>query len=1322
MLVFIVFTFSCTLGEASNPGPIPGDLLIGAANPNGLLGKGHVVPKLPRAAQNIWAISETHHTKDGANKIATELKLKQANLRTQFGHPVQAKSRNITAIGGKHSGVGFISDRPSRHLAATWTSATSEPKLEGTDLSRVHAACFQCGGRQVHGGVTYGHAHHSHTASTQVLTDMLCQAMHNRIVLNARGLRFIAGDLNQDHDSLPSMIQWADMGWVNVQKWAFDTLGKPIQPTCQGRNVRDHIFVSPELAPYLLDVDVQEDWFSDLAILFATFTSLGSPPMIPMWRVPQKLPWKDIPDLPSPPEASDASVQTGNSNDLPPNERYQHIWDQLESRVIAAAPPKLVSAAQLGRATTYEVTLVQEYTSTPKLGRHGDLQPQVHHPDLCHTQKLRQLRRLISWERLVQVTPRTATQQEHLLGTWSKIRAAPGFAPDFVTWWNLQNFEVPWPTNEVSVAQATKLVEVYTKHFRSWENSLLLSRVRTAKQRRVDDPNVIFRDLKAPPPKPVQMLLDRHLSRVVAVDETDQAIEVEPPGSWDEHSQVVVGNQTCNIIHAEKDKLWIDRPVQPFLGAAVKQECAIGTLPEIFLRFRNEWNQRWEKHVGWDDSAWNEVLAFADLALPKIPPMEYAPISYDVPTNFTVVGKFTQLAALWSRLGRSLSPYATKVRAVKTKAWTACLHAVGSVHIGSQHFQQMRTGCVQALGLHKPGFSPMVHMSLAEAPELDPQCFALLTTVTQFRMHHNDPGRVAFVMDCLTQPSKVSKPQPGPCSVLLTRLHSVGWGWDRQQGFHDAYGLPCDLLGAPIQEVSQRLKRAWQQHAQSLASQRKKMQGLALALPQLTMAKIRQRPPEAQAILKSALNGTFFTADHKKHVRPEDADSPSDRCVHCGQVDSQIHRHWFCPQFASDRPFTPEQLQEVQAFPLSFLAHGWMPEPPSLQPFRQQCLSIPDEHREFCQPRACPEVLHFFTDGGCEAPTSPYARLAYWGTVLADIDNDCTYPIANGLVSGWLQTALRGEITGVASALAFAIDKGKPIVLWVDNDVVVRRVRILARPNARLKPNQKDSDLWGQVLGYLQQLGTNFRGIVKVVSHQDISHAQSELEEWVFRNNGYADKVAYQALDRHSSILRKSRQLQQEIAHVHVLREQVHTMFLDIGKKAIQAKPARQSTDTAVAQPNVPQCFQDWTTFRIPEFQAGEVPPRYQCDSMRPILDFMTSLGNSESRVRIVSWYQLAYHFELATGSKGVTYDRRTKKWYSTPRTTTRDITTRANAWGKYLRGLLNHFGFDCCPRHVRSDSAVITFWCYCIPVRISHLSSLRDRLATAKEFRAAVG
>ena len=118
----------------------------------------------------------------------------------------------------------------------------------------------------------------------------------------------------------------ANQKWVNAQLWAQQVLGKPVQPTCKGTSVKDHLYLSPELAYYLVDVQVQQDWFSDHAVLFAQLSDLGTPPRLPLWREPRAIDWSKI-KLPLP-EENNLTIDRSDTTKW-----YRQIASELEARV-----------------------------------------------------------------------------------------------------------------------------------------------------------------------------------------------------------------------------------------------------------------------------------------------------------------------------------------------------------------------------------------------------------------------------------------------------------------------------------------------------------------------------------------------------------------------------------------------------------------------------------------------------------------------------------------------------------------------------------------------------------------------------------------------------------------------------------------------------------------------------------------------------------------------------------------------------------------------------------------------------------------------------
>ena len=90
------------------------------------------------------------------------------------------------------------------------------------------------------------------------------------------------------------MSKWADAGLVNIQVWASQKVGKPAEVTCKQETTKDHLYLSPQLAMYLKDVEVQHDWFADHWVLIARFHPLGNPPLLPLWKYPAPIDWSAV--------------------------------------------------------------------------------------------------------------------------------------------------------------------------------------------------------------------------------------------------------------------------------------------------------------------------------------------------------------------------------------------------------------------------------------------------------------------------------------------------------------------------------------------------------------------------------------------------------------------------------------------------------------------------------------------------------------------------------------------------------------------------------------------------------------------------------------------------------------------------------------------------------------------------------------------------------------------------------------------------------------------------------------------------------------------
>ena len=1340
----------CRLGEATNPGPC--EPIIGCFNPTGILGKTPSLSQPPVSGkQTAWAISETHLSRQGKSKLSVELKAHKTGLYAQMGSDVPARSASISAVAGKHRGVGFLSTAPRRAMTTNWS-----PDLH--QANRIHAACFQMGPRPVMGGVIYGYPVNPESTETQQATDELCQALSATLVYPQTGLRFIAGDFNQHDQALASMQEWTSRGWVNAQKWAFDKHGIDIKVTCKGATTKDHLFLSPELAAYLSSVHVEDDWFADHAILYAKFTSFGSPPKVPLWRQPAALPWDKCPPLATPPKPFVLPSAE-------PSNQLEAICKEMETRVQAAleSAGHQVHRQEMGRAATREVRMVQEYAHPPKTGRQGEFQSEFLGANLMHAQLMRQARRPVSYQRATQVLDPGPTHAEYICSVWRKILKAQGFAMPFQTWWaSLGNKIVPTlPQHPPKGPELNEIVEVVQRHLRSFETSLMRDRVHQAKQRRLNDANAVFRDLQREPNAQVQVLLEDVKARIIAVDPDQLAVEFDEPTPWKPNVPFTCRNAQFDPLHVEPDKIWVDNLDHFKVGDVVRQEETVGNLSALFSLFSKEWQQRWDRHANVPEDDWEPICQFADTALPLVPDMEYQPISYD-----------TWVASLRRKSTRAATGPDALSRADLlnmprdlTEALLAIFHDIERYGVWPE---QLLTGFVVALekqpnAKYVQQFRPITVFPVAyrnytsiRARQilqfLDPHVPATRTGNLPHRhagqmrrslmdqieigLHQGSQlsgGVIDLIKAFNTLPRlpimHVMKRLKIPVQILrawssatihMTRrfkIHnavgppersSTGYAEGCAQ-FADEQGLPCDVLHAPVQEIRARLSEAWQHRIQTEHSKRPSMTGLQRANAAMTVQSMRLLSPEDQAILQTCLNGAFYTAD--KYYAQGKLDSPN--CKFCGQTDSQDHRHWQCPHFAQCRKLSNESLATMSQLDPCLRSHGWIPEPPNLQAFRKLLLQLPHAWDTFQWPPVLPPAMHLFTDGGCQEPQCQWGRLATWGIALGQFEDQQPWPLASGIVSGWCQSSLRAEICAVIAACNAGLLSRRPIVLWIDNDLVYRRVKAMTHRPCWIKPNQKDADLWTIVRHLVQQLGPHLQTVCKVVSHQDSQGARNEAERWIFAGNDAADALATAAADKNPTLQATWTALCRDIADVTTLRKFVHSTLIAVGRHAIFSRTQLEQPDT----PRVPRLTQaDVPEFLLPDLDSTAIATKYHFDGMQTVLNWTKTLVDPSETTRLVSWFQLNALFEHQTSLTGLDLTKQ-KQWRLLPHRSKLNFVQRTNKLSKWLQGAINDAGGQCRPKHLRPQSQTVQFWTQCLMLRIpSGLLQLADDLLCAHQ------
>lgn len=235
--------------------------------------------------EGIWGATESHLTQQGVQSFRADLKRQQVRARFHPGYPAEPISKGVGVIGGKATGVGLLSHLPSRPLPQQWDD-------QQWRASRLQVATALFGHQWVKVGVAYGYANAPGNTSTGDNTNYLLSLLTERIVCQAKGPRVLMGDFNQHPGHLQEVECWKRAGFVELQEYACQKWGQPIQPTChahQASTITDYVFISPELLPQLHSVHVDDSIYADHALVYGMFRPLAPASKIPMWRKPSIL-------------------------------------------------------------------------------------------------------------------------------------------------------------------------------------------------------------------------------------------------------------------------------------------------------------------------------------------------------------------------------------------------------------------------------------------------------------------------------------------------------------------------------------------------------------------------------------------------------------------------------------------------------------------------------------------------------------------------------------------------------------------------------------------------------------------------------------------------------------------------------------------------------------------------------------------------------------------------------------------------------------------------------------------------------------------------
>ena len=407
------------------------------------------------------------------------------------------------------------------------------------------------------------------------------------------------------------------MHFVEVQDvWHMRSGVAPIA-TCKGRTRRDLLYVSHELAALLVGVKVDSFKWADHAEVIATFRGTSEAIRRYPWPLPRPLPWQLVKS-----QHEGPCFQFEQPADC--TETYKQFWQTVEARVAddLSHHGQVLSSQCFGRAQRLERHVVVGSPAPPRKGRDGEFQPRFFGLSFLYAQWLKQLRRLQSYSRLCGVSASSWAHVEHRLFLWDSIIRAPGFAPNFVSWWQTRVLVVgdpeSVPLEPPGVCCANAILSAMQLEVRNLEARLNRSRCRRVAKQRSSGLTHLYASVRRDAPVPVDVLVESRQSTVDVVDHADCALELRTPTAFVADRPVVCNGRQLSIIVATEDKLYVDNVSECQPGDTVCQTVCTGHLDLVFKAFTDQWRARWDKHAGLVHTHWDSLFAFAVAKLGRV--------------------------------------------------------------------------------------------------------------------------------------------------------------------------------------------------------------------------------------------------------------------------------------------------------------------------------------------------------------------------------------------------------------------------------------------------------------------------------------------------------------------------------------------------------------------------------------------------------------------------------------------------------------------------------------------------------------------------------
>ena len=128
--------------------------------------------------------------------------------------------------------------------------------------------------------------------------------------------------------------------------------------------------------------------------------------------------------------------------------------------------------------------------------------------------------------------------------------------------------------------------------------------------RRDQNPNLVFQDISPPAVPGVDLLVSPGTAKVEEVDHGSGQIVLTQSCSFDPCRVVSCNGFPLQVIHHDRDALWVEDMSGVNMGDIVTQTRCTGSTDDLEHEFMKVWRERWMRHADVPAERWSTIVSF----------------------------------------------------------------------------------------------------------------------------------------------------------------------------------------------------------------------------------------------------------------------------------------------------------------------------------------------------------------------------------------------------------------------------------------------------------------------------------------------------------------------------------------------------------------------------------------------------------------------------------------------------------------------------------------------------------------------------------------